>query len=66
MSNDYYNELKEQSYQDHDAGYDKGGPIDPNKSEAFQFGQHARMEDDDPYYCGICGMSSISTFPHSH
>jgi hypothetical protein len=65
-SDDAYNELKEQEYRDHDAGYDAGGPVDTTGSESYQFGQHARMEDDDPYYCGICGVSSISTFPHRH
>jgi hypothetical protein len=31
---------------DHDDGYDAGGPVDPTKSEAYQFGQIARAEDE--------------------
>lgn len=38
--------LQTQAERDHDDGYDAGGPIDPSKSEAFQFGQAARQEAD--------------------
>jgi len=27
---------------------------------------HQSSNHDDDFYCGICGWSSISTFPHSH
>lgn len=39
-------EVQTQDERDHDDGWDQGGPVDPTKSEAFQFGQMARMEDE--------------------
>jgi hypothetical protein len=43
-----YNARKEQEIADHDAGWDAGSPVDDSKSEAFRFGQMARIETDEP------------------
>lgn len=42
-----YNAAKEQQIEEHAAGYAAGGPIDESQPLYYQFGQNARMEDDD-------------------
>jgi hypothetical protein len=41
---DAYNLRKLQEERDHAAGYEAGGLVDPTESQAYQYGQIARME----------------------
>lgn len=43
---DAYNQRKVQEAEEHNAGYEEGGPIDETQSQAYQYGQSARMEAD--------------------
>jgi hypothetical protein len=43
---DAYNLRKRQEDRDQAAGYEAGGPVDPEETKAYQYGQMARMEDD--------------------
>jgi hypothetical protein len=43
---DAYNLRKLQEVRDHTAGYESGGSVDPEESQAYQYGQMARMEND--------------------
>ena len=41
---DEYNQRKRQESEDHDAGFQAGGPVDETRSKHYRYGQLGRME----------------------